>query len=111
MRVLLDENLPHQLRANLPGHDVSTVRYLGWNGLKNGELVRAAESAGFEVFLTSDQNLSYQQNLRDRSIGMVTLTAQKWSVLSMNLEKILAAVDRTKPGSFQVVECGEFRRT
>jgi hypothetical protein len=42
---------------------------------------------------------------------MVTLTAQKWSVLSMNLEKILAAVDRTKPGSFQVVECGEFRRT
>lgn len=109
MRVLLDENLPHQLRTNLPGHDVSTVRYLGWNGLKNGELVRAAESAGFEVFLTSDQNLSYQQNLRDRSIGMVTLTAQKWSILSTNLEKILAAVDRTKPGSFQVVECGEFR--
>lgn len=111
MKVLLDENLPHQLRTNLPGHDVSTVRYLGWNGLKNGELVRAAESAGFEVFLTSDQNLSYQQNLRDRSIGMVTLTAQKWSILRMNLDKILGAVDRVKPGTFQVVECGEFRRS
>jgi len=110
MKVLLDENLPHQLRTNLPGHDASTVRYLGWHGLKNGELMRAAESAGFEVFITSDQNLSYQQNLRDRSIGVVTLTAQKWSVLSMNLEKILAAVDRTNSGSFETVECGEFRR-
>jgi hypothetical protein len=110
VKVLLDENLPHQLRANLPGHEISTVSYLGWNGLKNGELIRAAELAGFEAFVTSDQNLSYQQNLLGRSIGMVTLTAQKWSIVSKYLTEILAAVDRVKPGSFEVVECRLSRR-
>ena len=70
MRVLLDEDLPHKLRQNLPGHDVSTVSYMGWSGLKNGELLKAAEVAGFEIFLTGDQKLSYQQNLKERLIGM-----------------------------------------
>ena len=60
MKVLLDENLPHRLRNHLGSHDVFTVRYQGWSGLKNGELLRAAENDGFDVFLTGDQTLSYE---------------------------------------------------
>ena len=110
MRVLLDEDLPHKLRQNLPGHDVSTVSYMGWSGLKNGELLKAAEVAGFEVFLTGDQKLSYQQNLKERLIGIVTLSAQEWPIIKNHLAAISAAIDAAVPGSFQDVECGSFRR-
>ena len=65
MRILLDESLPHELRDDLPGHAVKTVTEAGWTGVRNGELLRrAAES--FDVFVTADQNLQYQQNLADR---------------------------------------------
>lgn len=57
MEVLLDENLPHRLRTHLGSHDVFTVRYQGWSGLKNGQLLGSAEAGGFEVFLTGDQTL------------------------------------------------------
>jgi len=107
VKVLLDENLPHQLRTRLTGHEVSTAQYLGWNGMKNGELLRAAEASGFECLMSSDQNLSYQQNLARRSIAVVTLTRQKWAILSGHLQAIQAAVDRATPGSFQLVNCGE----
>ena len=63
MKVLLDENLPHLLRNNLRDHDAFTVRYMGWAGLQNGELLRAAEDDGFEVFITGDQTLSYERTL------------------------------------------------
>jgi putative NIF3 family GTP cyclohydrolase 1 type 2 len=59
VKVLLDEDLPHKLRLHIPDHDVSTVAYFGWDGLKNGDLLRAAEREGFEVFVTGDKNLSY----------------------------------------------------
>jgi predicted nuclease of predicted toxin-antitoxin system len=110
MRVLLDENLPHRLRHAFPSHEVMTVAYMGWAGVKNGELLKLAEANGFDVFLTADGNLSYQQNLRDRSIAVVCLTALDWEILRPHLGEIAAAVNRTKPGSFEVVECGEFRR-
>jgi len=94
VKVLLDENLPHQLRTRLPGHEVSTAQYLGWSGMKNGELLRSAELSGFQCLVTSDQNLSYQQNLADRSIAVITLTRQKWAILKDHLYAIQAAVDR-----------------
>jgi hypothetical protein len=87
MKVLLDEDLPHNLRQNLPGHDVSTVSYMGWSGLKNEELLRTAETAGFEVFLTGEQKLSYQQNLKERLIGIVTLSAQEWPIIKRHLRQ------------------------
>jgi hypothetical protein len=62
VKVLLDENLPHLLRTNLGDHDVFTVRYKGWASLKNGELLKTAEDDGFDVFITGDQTLSYEQN-------------------------------------------------
>ena len=111
MKVLLDENLPHALRACLRGHDVSTAAYIGWAGVKNGELLLMAEKAGFDVLVTGDRNLAYQQNLKDRQIAIIELTAQQWLILRDYVGAIGAAVDLAQPGSFQVVECGEFRRS
>ena len=99
MKVLLDENLPHRLRSRLAQHEVFTVGYLGWNGLKNGALLAAAEADGFEVFVTGDRNLSYQQNLGSRRIGIVTLSAINWPIVRNYLQAIADAVDRAVPGS------------
>jgi len=62
MRVLCDENIPHGLRGLLPEHDVVTVAYLNWTGIKNSELLKAAEEAGFDVLITSDQGIPHQQH-------------------------------------------------
>lgn len=110
MKVLLDENLPHLLRNNLGGHDVFTVRYKGWAGLKNGELLKTAEADGFEVFVTGDQTLSYEQNLTGRRVAIVVLSSIDWHILKNNLPPILAAVDNAAPSSFQEVACGGFSR-
>ena len=110
MRVLLDENLSPRFRVELPGHEVVTVRYAGWAGLTNGALLHIAEDAGFDVFLTGDKNLAYQQNLTERRICIVVLTAHSWDIIESYLTEIRAAVDAALPGSFQVVECGQFRR-
>jgi hypothetical protein len=75
MRVLLDESLPHELRTEITGHDVHVVRDFGWSGLKNGELLK--RSAGrIDVFLTADQNLQYQQNLRNLPVAVIVLIAK-----------------------------------
>ena len=75
MRVLLDEQLPRRLARELAGHDVRTVQQQGWAGLKNGDLLQRAADAGFEVFLTADQNLQFQQNLARARLSVVVLVA------------------------------------
>ena len=75
MKVLLDENLPHELRKLLVGHDVVTVAYLGWAGLKNGELLRRAAGQGFEVMIPNDNGVPYQQNLQTLPVALVVLSA------------------------------------
>ena len=110
MRVLLDENLDHRLRKHLGAHEVFTVRYMGWAGLKNGELLRKAEENGIEVFVTGDQTLTYQQNFVGKELAIVTLSAIEWPILRNNLSLITAAIDGATPGSFLAVECGTFSR-
>jgi hypothetical protein len=110
VKVPLDENLPHLLRNNLGDHEVFTVRYKGWAGLKNGELINTAEEDGFEVFITGDQTLLYEQTLTGRRVAIVVLSTLDWHVLKENLAPILAALDNAPPGSFQEVECGTFSR-
>jgi hypothetical protein len=110
VKVLLDENLPHLLRNILGAHDIFTVRYKGWAGLKNGELLKTAEEDGFEVLITGDQTLSYEQNLSGRRVAVVVLSSIDWQILKGNLPPILAALDKAMPGSFQEVECGTFSR-
>jgi predicted nuclease of predicted toxin-antitoxin system len=75
MRILLDESLPDELQPELPGHEVTTVRGMGWSGLKNGELL-ACSAGKFDVFLTADQNLQYQQNLSKLPVSVVVLAAK-----------------------------------
>jgi predicted nuclease of predicted toxin-antitoxin system len=89
VRVLLDEQLPRRLARELTGHDVRTVQQVGWSGLKNGELLRRAADEGFEVFLTADQNLQFQQNLSRARLGVVVLV-----VSSTTLEDFLPLVPR-----------------
>jgi len=110
VKVLLDENLPHLLRNRLGPHEVFTVRYKGWAGLKNGELLTAAETDGFDVFITGDQTLSREQNLTGRRVAIMVLSSIDWHILKDNLPPIVAALDKAVPGSVQEVNCGSFSR-
>jgi hypothetical protein len=110
VKVLLDENLAHRLRKNLGAHEVFTVRYKGWAGLKNSELLLIAENDGIDVFLTGDQTLTYEQNLTGRTIAIVALSSVEWDILKHHLPLIRAAIDNARPGSFQTVDCGTFTR-
>ncbi len=75
MKILLDENLPHELRHQLTGHDVFTVAYMGWAGTKNGALLGHAAHEGFEVFITIDNGVAYQQNPATLPVSVVILSA------------------------------------
>ena len=113
MRVLFDHNLPQKLRTNLavPGnHEIVTTSWMGWAGLKNGELLRAAEESSFDVFVTGDKSLIDEQNLAGRRLAIVTLSANNWPIVRNYLPRILAAIDSAVPGSFQAVDCGRFSR-
>jgi hypothetical protein len=110
VKVLLDENLDHALRKLLGQHEVATVNFMGWTGLKNGELLQAAEDSGIDVLLTGDQTLSYEQNLTGRRLAIVALSAIQLPIIRENLAKILAAIDGAAPGSLQAVDCGTFSR-
>jgi hypothetical protein len=110
VKVLLDENLDHRLRKHLGLHEVFTASYKGWDGFKNGKLLQAAEDDGFDVVVTGDQTLYYEQGLTGRRLGIVALSCVEWRILKNYLPQIVAAVDHAVPGSFQAVECGTFTR-
>ncbi len=104
MKVLFDHNVPVPLRRYLVGHEVRTAAKLGWRELKNGDLLDAAQEAGFDVMVTGDKNLSYQQNLTARTLALVVLSTIDWNQLKLNPSPVAAAVDRAKLGSFEYVE-------
>jgi Domain of unknown function (DUF5615) len=92
MKLLLDECLPRKLKNHLPGHDCHTVPESGWAGKKNGELLLLAEKFGFEVFLTLDRGMEYEQNLKGRGIAVILLSA-KSSQLADLLPRMPAVLD------------------
>jgi hypothetical protein len=83
---------------------------MGWGELKNGELLRAAEESGIDVFVTGDQSLVYEQNLGGRRLAILALSANNWPIVKNHVPQILAAIDGALPGSFRVVSCGTFSR-
>lgn len=99
MRVLLDACVPRPLRRFLPEHEVKVAQEMGWSELKNGDLLRAAEEQ-FDVFVTSDQNLKYQQNLQNRRIAIVVLPTNDWTVLRAMTNAVAAALTSIQPGAF-----------
>ena len=109
-KVLLDENLDHRLRMNLGVHEVFTASYKGWDGLKNGKLLQVVEESGFDVLVTGDRTLHYEQNLTGRKLAIVALSSIEWRIIKHHLPKIIAAVNAAIPGSFQTVDCGTFSR-
>jgi Domain of unknown function (DUF5615) len=106
MRILLDENLPHRLRTLLAGHDVRTATYQGWAGLNNGALLKAAEDAGFDAILTADQGIRYQQNRTNMQVALIVLSDNDESLLSANVDAIMAAIGLVQPGALLWVDLG-----
>ena len=100
MRILLDEQLPRQLARNLTGHEVRTVQQQGWAGSKNGELLRRAADEAFEVFVTADQNLEFQQSLTGSRLRVIVLVARSNALedLLPLVPGLLAAIPKIQPG-------------
>jgi len=105
MLVLFDNGTPRTLaRYLIDHHAVTEARARGWAELENGELLNVAEAAGFEVLVTTDKNLSYQQNLAARKIAIVVLAQGRWRLLKRHVTQIVATVNAATPGSFAEVE-------
>jgi hypothetical protein len=105
MLVLFDNGTPRTLaRFLIDHHMVTETRARGWHELENGDLLNAAEAAGFEVLVTTDKNLSYQQNLSGRRIAIVVLGKGRWSLIRPHVSAVVAAVNAATPGSFVEVE-------
>jgi predicted nuclease of predicted toxin-antitoxin system len=104
MLILFDNNTPRGLARFLSGHSVEEARMRGWDQLANGELIAVAEQAGFEVMVTADKNIRYQQNLEARKIALVVLENSQWPMVKQVAEKIAAAVNAARPGSYVDVD-------
>jgi len=100
MRVLFDQAVPVPIRVHLAAHEVRTAAQQGWETLKNGELLAAAEAAKFDVFLTTDRNIRFQQNLSQRKIAIVVLGQQQWPKLRPHVRRVVRAVDAATHGSY-----------
>jgi hypothetical protein len=104
MLVLFDQGTPVGIRRYLEHHTVKTALEQGWSRLENGDLLREAEKAGFDVLLTTDKNMGHQQNLSQRKIAIVSLGRNRWSLIRPFLDRIVKAVDAAKPGTHVIVE-------
>jgi hypothetical protein len=100
MRVLFDQGTPAPLRRALAPHEISTAFELGWSNFENGDLLRAAEER-FEVFVTTDQNLQYQQNLSSRQLAIVVLPTTSWPEIHRHQDEVAAAVNSMRPGEYR----------
>ena len=100
MLILFDNGVPRGLARYLAGHSVEEARARGWEELKNGELIDAAELAGFGLMVTTDKNIQYQQNLKARRIALVVLEHSQWPMVKLVAANIVATVNTAEPGSY-----------
>jgi predicted nuclease of predicted toxin-antitoxin system len=104
MKILFDNGTPKPIARYLTGHEITYARRIGWHELGNGELIQQAEEAGYEVLLSTDKNIRYQQNLTGRKIALVVLGNQQWPAVRLYLDRIAAAVNACTQGSYVEVE-------
>ena len=104
MLILLDNGTPRGITRSLSGHTVKESRDQGWDELSNGELLTVAETAGFEVLVTTDKNIRYQQDLTGRKIAIVVLGKGRWRLIKPMLAEVSAAVNTATPGSYTEVD-------
>jgi hypothetical protein len=103
MTVIFDENVPWPLSHHFTSHTVTSVQREGWSGIQNGALIEKIDER-FDVFLLADKNLRYQQNLTDRNIAIVELPTNRWPHLEAMLPQIAAAIERSRPGNYEILE-------
>jgi hypothetical protein len=104
MRILFDHGTPSGIAKALAGHEVTEAIDRGWDRISNGELLKLAEEAGFDLLLTTDKNLRYQQNLSGRKIALVVLGSSPWHLVRLHIAEIVAAINAAPPGSYVEVE-------
>ena len=104
MLILFDHGAPAPLRPFLEGHAVTKAKDAGWDRLVNGELLDAAEAAGFDMLLTTDKNMRYQQNLTGRKLAIVVLGNSQWRIARRYVARIVSAVNAATPGSYTEVD-------
>jgi hypothetical protein len=104
MLILFDHGTPAPLLSFLKDHTVKKTKEMGWDTLSNGDLLQAAEETGFEILLTTDKNIRYQQNLGGRKIALVVLANPRWPVVRLYVERVVRAVNAAKPGSYTEVD-------
>lgn len=100
MRVLFDQGTPVPLRSYLARHHVSTVYNLGWSELRNGDLLGRAEESGYEAFVTTDQNLRYQQNLPGRRLAIAVLMTTSWPRIERHVTDVVIRIDGLQQGGY-----------
>lgn len=103
MKILFDQGTPAPLRRQLTGHQVNTAYEQGWSTLSNGNLLRTAEQTGYQLLITTDQNLRYQQRLTDRQIAILVLRSTSWPRIRLRVDEIRTTVDEMKPGDYREV--------
>jgi hypothetical protein len=104
MLILFDHGTPRGIARALQCHTVKEARAQGWDTLSNGDLLKAAEDAGFDVLLTTDTNLPNQQNLEGRKLAVVILSRNRWSLVRPVMQQIVDAVNGAKPGTCTLVD-------
>ena len=102
MKILFDQGTPLPRRRSLTGHTVDIPSRKGWSTLQNGALLEAAEQDGYEVLITTDQSIRYQQDLSHRGISIIVLMKATWPRIRNRQQEIVEAVNSISPG--QVVE-------
>lgn len=100
MRILFDQGTPVPLRSHLPAHQVTTAFELSWGSLTNGELLSQAEAANFDVLVTTDQNLRYQQNLTKRRIAVVVIASTSWPRIQKRIAALADVINRIEHGGY-----------
>ena len=98
MKILLDHSVPQPLRHSLPDHEVQTALYLGWETLRNGDLIRNAVQEGYDLLITCDQSIRFQQNLLRQSITVLTITTNDWETIRTNIPLVRRAIETAQQG-------------
>ena len=101
MRILFDQGTPAPLRKVLLAHQVETAFERGWSNLSNGNLLAAAEAALFDLLITTDQNLRYQQNLSRSSLAILVLPTTRWAIIQKHAALVVAAITHINPGEYK----------
>ena len=100
MKILFDQGVPFPLKRCLPGHMIHTAADRGWSNLANGALLIAAEQDGFDLFITTDQNMKYQQGIAGRKLAILVLLTTSWPRIQRQTKVVQLAIDSVAPGAY-----------